>query len=114
MRNNKSKIMNDNSNIFALCKCDSRFHKYFHTDRKTLRTFIEVTSTRRLKQHKRSRFSFDDIELNSPSSKILNLKNMRASHLNKSPSRASVSSMSPETDGNSEPEITSTRKALQE
>ena len=31
-----------------------------------------------------------------------------------SPSRASVSSMSPETEGDSEPEITSTRKALQE
>ena len=71
MRTDRSKIMNDNSDIYASCKCASRFHKFSRIDSKTLRTRItqkKVTSTRHSKQ-RRSRFSFDNTKLNSPSSK---------------------------------------------
>jgi len=71
MRTDRSKIMNDNSDIYASCKCASRFHKFRRIDCKTLRTRItqkKVTSTRHSKQ-RRSRFSFSNTKLNSPSSK---------------------------------------------
>ena len=72
MRTDRSKIMNDNSDIYASCKCASRFHKLFsRIDCKTLRTRItqkKVTSTRHSKQ-RRSRFSFGNTKPNSPSSK---------------------------------------------
>ena len=60
---------NDNLDIFAFA-----FHKFFRTDRTKLRTRLtqnkvtKVPSTRHSKQ-KRSRFSFDNTKLNSPSSK---------------------------------------------
>ena len=74
MRTNRNMIINDNSDIFAPCKCGSRFHKFSRTDTTTLRTRLtqnkvtKVPSTRHSKQ-KRSRFSFDNTKLNSPSSK---------------------------------------------
>jgi len=74
MRTNRNMIINDNSDIFAPCKCGSRFHKFSRTDTTTLRTRLtqnkvtKVPSTRHSKQ-KRSRFSFDNTKRNSPSSK---------------------------------------------
>ena len=70
-RTDKSKIMNDNSDIFASCKCNSRFHKFARVENTTLRTRMtqkKVTSTRQSKQ-RRSRFSFN---LNSPSLRSTN------------------------------------------
>ena len=68
MRTDKSKVINDNSDIFAPCKCKSKFHKFSHNDPTltTRKTQKKVpTSTRHSKQ-KRSRFSFGS---NSPLSK---------------------------------------------
>ena len=60
-REDKNKIINDNSDIFSSCKCKCRFHKfgrYLHVE--TLRTRLpqkKVNSTRHSKQQ-RKRFSF--------------------------------------------------------
>ena len=69
-RENKSKIINDNSDVFSSCKCRTKFHKF---DRDlinvTLRkrsTQKKVKSTRHSKS-KRKRFSFDR-EPSTPSS----------------------------------------------
>jgi hypothetical protein len=61
-RSDKTKIMNDNSDIYSSCKCKGRFNKFgrnLHID--TLRTRSlqkKVTSTRASKP-KRNRFSFN-------------------------------------------------------
>jgi hypothetical protein len=61
MRSDRSKIINDNSDIFSSCKCKCRFHKFGrHLHVETLRTRLsqkKVNSTRHSKQ-KRSRLSF--------------------------------------------------------
>ena len=64
MRTDKDKIMNDNSDIFAACKCGARFHKFTNRiDLPTLRTRLtqkKVSSTRHSKQRRlSSRFSFN-------------------------------------------------------
>ena len=59
-RTDRTKIMNDNDDIFSPCKCRSRFHKFARNITPTLRkrmTQKKPTSTRRSKQ-KRNRFSF--------------------------------------------------------
>ena len=62
MQSDKSKIINDNSDIYSSCKCKSRFHKFNRIlEPETLRkrmTQKKVTSTRHSKQT-RKRFSFD-------------------------------------------------------
>ena len=60
-RNEKTKIMNDNSDIYSSCKCMSRFHTFTRTISPTLKTRLaqkKVNSTRHSKT-KRSRFSFN-------------------------------------------------------
>ena len=58
-RNNKSKIMNNNSDIFSSCKCNSRFHKFSRTVTKTLRKHLmqKKVNSKRHSKHKRKRFS---------------------------------------------------------
>ena len=38
MKENRSKVINDNSDIFSSCKCGSRFHKFCRKIEPTLRT----------------------------------------------------------------------------
>ena len=60
-RSNRSKIMNDNDDIFSPCKCRSRFHKFARNITPTLRTRMtqkKPTSTRHSKQKRNKRFSF--------------------------------------------------------
>ena len=62
-RNEKSKIMNDNSDIYASCTCGTRFHKFgrYLTNRtlRTRRTQKKVTSTRNSKQKRAFTFDLD-------------------------------------------------------
>ena len=55
-RDNKSSIMNDNSDIFSSCKCMSSFHKFSRTIEPTLTTRLtqkKVPSTRNSKSKRR-------------------------------------------------------------
>ena len=61
LQEDKTKVINDNSDIFSSCKCGSRFHKFFRNVTTTLRTRLtqkKVPSTRHSKT-KRKRFSFN-------------------------------------------------------
>mmetsp|Transcript_19425 Transcript_19425/g.40981 ORF Transcript_19425/g.40981 Transcript_19425/m.40981 type:complete len:240 (-) Transcript_19425:181-900(-) len=61
-RTDKTKIINDNSDIFSSCKCGSAFHKFIRKITTTLRTRStqkKVNSTRQSKPN-RSRFSFSE------------------------------------------------------
>jgi hypothetical protein len=65
-RTDKSKIMNDNSDIYSSCKCKGRFHKfgrYLHIDTLRTRTPQKKVSSTRASKPKRNRFSFN---LSSP------------------------------------------------
>ena len=63
---NKSKVMNDNSDIFSSCKCGTKFHKFLrNVTTKTLMTRLtqkEVPSGRSSKtKRKNKRFSFNNL-----------------------------------------------------
>lgn len=60
-KSNKTKIMNDNSDIFSSCKCGCRFHKFARNIDPTLMMHLpqkKANSTKYSKQ-KRKRFSFN-------------------------------------------------------
>ena len=66
-RTNRSDIINDNSDIFSSCKCNSRFHKFSRQVTPILKkrlTQKKANSTRNSKQKRTKRFSFNN--LNSP------------------------------------------------
>ena len=66
-RTNRSDIINDNSDIFSSCKCNSRFHKFSRKVTPTLKkrlTQKKANSTQNSKQKRKKRFSFNN--LNSP------------------------------------------------
>ena len=62
---NKSKVMNDNSDIFSSCKCGTKFHKFLRKVTMTLMAYLtqkEVTAGRSSKtKRKNKRFSFDTL-----------------------------------------------------
>ena len=65
-RTNRSKIINENSDIFSSCKCNSRVHKFSYTVTPALKknlTQKKSNSTRHSKQKRKKRFSF---KLTSP------------------------------------------------
>ena len=58
MRTNRSKVINDNSDIYASCKCRSRLHKFNRMLEPTLRRRLtpkKVSSNRRSKQKRNRR-----------------------------------------------------------
>ena len=65
----KSSVINDNSDIFSSCKCRSRFHKFFRNVETTLRTRLtqkKVPSVRRSKMKRKGKQFFG-----SPKSPVL-------------------------------------------
>jgi len=70
MRTNRSKVINDNSDIYASCKCRSRLHKFNRILEPTLRRRLtpkKVSSSRRSKQKRsRMRVSIDSLTLCQP------------------------------------------------
>ncbi len=40
MNDNKTKVINNNSDIFSFCKCGTKFHKFFRTVNMTLRAHL--------------------------------------------------------------------------
>ena len=61
-RSDKSKVMNDNSDIYSSCKCKGRFHKFgrnLHIETLRTRTPQKKVNSTRASKPKRNRFSFN-------------------------------------------------------
>ena len=66
-RTNRSKIMNDNSDIYSACKCGGKFHQFIRSDTKNTDEAPDAGKSHKSKRKsriKRSRFSFDSIKQN--------------------------------------------------